>query len=372
LRTLNETPDLNTVPVEGHTRRHVVPGRVGHRFAEHHGMLDKGDRIDPALYATLRSQDRAIDTHTVDTPGGKFTYAVAPEGFALPYLPDPLALGAALRVTGLPDVDPYEVHRIPFYGDKWDPAMEAKGWPHAQPFTIVAFEGRGKAKWHPQTREFRVPLPKAERARVHISALLTEAGLEQMHLAEQLQAGRSGHWEKLRHMILDGAHWMFTPSRILELVHAVQKPLVMPTPSSIAAQRSIGQSIATLSLAPPVHSKSSARLDVQGHWAELRDDPAVAEPIQVSQHNAPAFERRLARLEAPDGAPYAFTGEHTFADTRYRRVRYQVSATSRFREFMDEPIRTSPEGQRLKVTSPEVTCWVKSSAPPPPPRVRRH
>lgn len=369
LRTLNETPDLNTVKIDARARRHVVPGRVGHRFAEHHGMLDRDDRVDPALYATLRDQDRAIDTHAVDTPGGRFTYAVAPQGFALPYLPDPLALGAALRVTGVPGTDPHEVHRIPFYGDEWKPDLEPKGWPQAQPFTIVAFEGQGEAKWDPQAREFLIPLPKAERARVHISALLTEAALDKMHLAEQLRSDRRGHWEKLRHLILDGGHWMFTPSRILELVHAVQKPLVVPTPPAVAAKRPLGQSTATLSLAPPVHSKSSVRLDVRGHWAEPLDDPAAPEPLQVSQHSAPAFERRLARLEAPDGAPYAFTGEHAFADTRYRRVRYQVAATSRFREFMDEAIRTSPEGERLKVTSPEVVCWVKSSAPPPPPQV---
>ena len=369
LRTLNETPDLNHVAITDRVRRHVVPGRVGHRFAEHHGMLDRDGRIDPSLFTLLGKQDRAIDEHVVDHDGGKFTFSVALEDFSLPYLPDPLALGAALRVEGVPGIDPGTVHRIPFYGDQWEANARATGWPHARPFSIVAFEGGGEAKWDADRREFLVPLPKAERARVRLSALPTEEGVDRMRLAELLRSEKRAHWEKLRRMVLDGQHWMFTPSRTLELVHAVQKPLVVPTPPAIATHRNTGQSIATLTLSPPIHSKSTMRLDVRGSWAEPVDDPARPEPLRIDIHNAPAFERRLARLEAPDGDPYTFTGAHVFADTRCRRVRYKVGASSRFREFMEPKIRNSPDGERLSVISPEVTAWVRSSAAPPPPRV---
>lgn len=369
LRTLNETPDLNHVAITDRARRHVVPGRVGHRFAEHHGMLDRDGRVDPSLFTLLATQDNAIDEHVVDHDGSKFTFAVAPEDFPLPYLPDPLALGAALRVEGVAGIDPHVVHRIPFYGDAWDAGARAVGWPYARRFTIVALEGGGEAKWDPGRREFLVPLPKAERARVRISALPTEEGVDRMHLAARLQSENPAAWEKLKRLVLDGRHWMFTPERTLELVHAVQKPLVVPTPPAIAAHRAKGDATATLTLSPPVHSKSTVRLDVRGSWAEPVDDPTATAPLRIDRRSAPAFERRLARLEAPDGAPYAFSGDHAFADTRYRRVRYVVGASSRFREFMEPAIRNSPEGARLSVTSPEVIAWVRSSAAPPPPRV---
>ena len=147
LRTFNDTPDKNTIAIDDRVRRHVMPARVGHRFAEQHGMLDSGGRIDPSLFTLLKTQDDALADWQVSADGATFTYPVAPADFQLPYLPDPLALGVAIRVAGVPGIDADEVHKIPFYGDKWDPDAEATGWPHAQPFTIVAIEGPGKAAW---------------------------------------------------------------------------------------------------------------------------------------------------------------------------------------------------------------------------------
>jgi hypothetical protein len=367
LRSLNETPDLNLVPLDGQVRRHVMPGRVGHRFAEHHGMLDRDGRVDPALYGLLSQQDRALEQVQVDGEGALFTYPVAAQDFKLPYLPDPLAVGAVLQVQGVRGIDPAELYRIPFYGDEWDPDAAALGWPQALPFTIVAAEGDGPPKWDPGTRQFHVPLPKAERARVRVAALLSRRGLEYMRLAHMLKARDPAAWRKLEPRVLAGGHWMFTPWRTLELVHAVQKPLVTPEPDAIRVSRSLGSATASLDFIAPVHSKSSVRLDVEGRWREPED--AGDAPLRAHEYAGPAFERRLARLEAPHGDPYPVRGEHVFADTRYRRVRYTVSASSRFREFMDKDIRESAQGKRLKVSSTEVVAHVPCSAPPPPPRL---
>lgn len=372
LRTFNATPDLNTVRIHEEVGRHVVPGRVGHRFAEWHGMLDRDGRPDPALYATLLEQDKALLFHVVTGAGeggraaAQFTYPVAKPGFELPYLPDPLAVGAGLVVSGVRGIDPTVVHRIPFYADLWDDSLTPDGWPHARPFTIVACEGVGEAKWVPDRREFRIPLPKAERARVRISALLTKEGIERMRLAWLLKRRDRAAWEKIEPLVLAGQHWMFTPWRILELVHAVQKPLVVPHADVIRAQRGFRQTTATLTFVAPVHSKSSARIDVQAHWQEPRDG---AGGLRREVFSALAFERRLARLESPDGAPYRIVGRHPLPDTRYRRIRYSVSASTRFREFMPEALRVEASGKSTAVVAPEVVTRVASSAPPPPPSV---
>jgi hypothetical protein len=370
LRTLNDTPDKNTVAIADRVRRHVLPGRVGHRFAEQHGMLDKNGKVDPALFNLLSTQDEALQDWQVVADGAVFNYPVAAADFDLPYLPDPLALGVALRVAGVPGIDPGDVHKIPFYGDEWDPGIEAKDWPQARPFRIVAIEGSGAAKWDPQQREFVVPLAKAERARIRYGALLTPAGVELMKLTQLLRSQPHGAeiWKKLQHIVLDGGHWMFTPWRTLELVHAVQKPLVVPTPPEIDITRNLGAARATLHFKPPLHSKSTARLDIEGRWSEPFDE--LDQPgLAFRDFKAHAFEQKIARLASPQAAPIPIQGPHAFADTRYRRVSYRIDATSRFREFMDATIRNSPEGAALKVSSPEVTAWVPSSAPPPAPKV---
>lgn len=380
LRSYNDTPGANAHHNPARVRRHVVPARVGHRFAELHGMLDKDGRVDPGLFDLLAEKDDPLaEKKVVGDDGVLFTYPVAKAVFAVPYLPDPLAMGVALRVYGLPEVDPAEIHRIPFYGDEWDPEAPATGWPHARPFSIVAVEGSPSAKWDPAEREFVVALPKAERARVRYGALLTPAGLELMKLARLLQSDPHGRraWAKLEQAILSGAHWMFTPWRTLELVHAVQKPLVVPTPDRILASRHAGDIAARLDFSPPLHSKSTARLDVAGEWSEpfdLAELPSPGPALEYRQFSAPAFDRKISRLQSPDAGPVPIHGSHAFGDTRYRRVRYRIDATTRFREFMPVEkdgvaIRDSVNGEALKVTSDEVVCHVPGSAPPPPPQL---
>ena len=69
IRTFNDVPAKNTQPIPDRARRHIVPPRVTHRFAETHGVMDKNGRVDPGLYATLAGLDESLGTAIVQTAG---------------------------------------------------------------------------------------------------------------------------------------------------------------------------------------------------------------------------------------------------------------------------------------------------------------
>src|SRR6185295_4328176 len=150
------------------------------------------------------------------------------EDLMLPYLPDPFARGVAF--VGLPNVlglgplgsDPGAVKvqltsldpdhpnqkvavvKIPFDG----------AWPDAAPFRIRIVEGTGAPVW--KQHVLTVFLPKAEVAHVRFSSYPNKEDLVQMGIWGWLTKQLT-----LESYAMAGQHWMITPFRHLELVHAV-------------------------------------------------------------------------------------------------------------------------------------------------------
>lgn len=358
------------------TRRNVHPARVAARFAETHGVLDDGDgRPRAALWQTLaeRDHDFAVDIAITDAwnpdatqPPAKVEtrFTRAPVGQPTPYPADPLTGGVAIRVTGVPSIDPAKLHFIPFYAKDWNP-LDKIDWLEDRSFQITA-AADGPFGWDADGRIFHVPLPKAERARIHISAIVPDAGIEMFKLREQVIVREGeGAWRKIEPRVRDGQHWMFTPSRMVELVHATQRPLIVPQFVKPHVERNQGGLKSRLNFRTPLHAKSTTRLDVDGDWIEI-DDTAVGQP-RVRRVSAHAFERKLARLETPTES-LEIVGEHVFADTRARYVTYRAVATTRFREFMPLDIRQDP--RLVSVGSQPKSIWVPSATRPPAPAIR--
>ncbi len=361
-------------------RRNVHPARVGHRFAELHGVIDSPQGTPRAdLYDTLVERDAAFkedialtrpwqpppepgDPEPMSLPDVETAFTRSPEHGATPYPPDPIAGGAAIRVTGLSDPVWNDLHFVPFYGDKWDPQAPLD-WLKDDSFAIAARE-TGDPGWDPDRRRFVVPLAKAERARLFISAVMPDAAIELMKMKELVirEHGLEG-WKKIERRVMAGQHWMFTPNRMVELVHAVQKPLVTPQVATIFAQRASGAVAAQLGFRTPLHPKSTARIDIDGDWIEI-DDSAPSGPVvrQVSGH---AFDHKPFRL---DPSLASLGGDHVFADTRARRVGYVATATTRFREYLPEAVRIDPP--QITVQSDRQAIWVPSATAPPAPSIR--
>lgn len=374
IRSFNETEPQNVVPSTQTARRHLLAPRVTAQFAETHGVLDGPDgKIDPTTFPLLSSRDDTLAQMVLTAPDSgvsvanpdddpanrsKPRYSFATEGFTLPHLPDPMAQGVRVLVEGIGLSPSDQELFVPYY--------PAGDWPDAQPFEIFMDEGPASASFDPAMRRLTVSMPKAEIARVTVSHTLRKEDLD-----------RLGVWMWATNLLgpdvtddmvenaTRGRHWMLTPDRKLRLYHAVQKPLITPAFLTLNELRSAGQTDVNLNGLSPIHAKSTEKLDLRGAWNEIRDRRDAEGPT-VEPAMGDAGDIRIRRLNhANDQIRYNFN--HEFGDTRYRRVTYEMTATTRFREFMPEAIRADRDA--LTVTSETRAAWVPNATPPPAPEV---
>ncbi|MEM9839288.1 MAG: hypothetical protein AAF830_09045 [Pseudomonadota bacterium] len=378
IRTLNDTPDKNTIPTTDRSERHIVPPRVTQRMAEAHSKLDTGQngRLDPSWYPQLVELDQAIPHHPVQREAESESHMAAPVGFTLPYLPDPAAIAVFIRIIGAPGVDPNTPFRIPLY------RSPNAAWPSAEPFRIVLIEDASiPACCNVESNDEQgttatIALPKAVRARLLVSCEIDPSMRSFMAIENMIERARPPRKKRteLRELVAQGRHWMLTPWRTLEVIHAVQKPLIMPDLKRLTEQRFFGQTAARLLMRvpTPLHANSTGKVDLIGTWSEPVDDPVSplteavdGRPAAAAQETV-AFTRDIARDDAPEDR-YPLQGEHDFQNTHYRRVTYRLDATTRYKEFMDKPVRTDPSA--LKITSAPKRLWIPNTAPPPPPDI---
>jgi hypothetical protein len=391
IRSFNDTPADNTVPATQKAHRFTVAPRTTHREAEQHGMLDSAGKVDPATFTMLATKDQSLAEEKLllagplsEQPPVETGFAVMVEGDALPYLPDPLTLQAAARIFGHPTFPASKIITIPLYPGS------AK-WPEAAPFKIELYENPAdQPHFDAATRTLFVPLPKAVRAKLRLSVKPTKDVLEILGVWSWLNAAQQATLQK---RTLNGQHWMLTPWRTIELVHAVQRPLISPKIQKVTVGRALGDTHAAPNFVSTCSIKSTDHLDLLAEWNEpvedlsqpaganrARNDHAFAVKITDEQSYAgtPDFLLEGSDLVRAGGAFHDRVARkvHEFNDTRYRRVEYQLEATTKFREFMPVNLLTEvvngqsqPTDKHIKVTGPKVRTWIPSSAPPPAPEV---
>ncbi len=325
-----------------YAERHIVPPKVGELSAEQHGKFDVPPPAGKNWFEIIVARDKTFDT----APDGINPAYYDSDQIATPYLPDPLARGAAFR--NLPGVSPNQpVTTVDFGG----------GWLDNQNFRVrITGADKGAAptppRWDAAKRVLTVQLPQAAMLEVSLSSTLDPAALDLLGIWSWLdEANLTGRWKQAA---LDGQVWMATPSTTLTLVHAVQHPLITPTfTSAFTAYRTLGGVSAVL-VDPkmPVDGPSTVSMDVFGQWYEPFDDPAQPTPqvrtgrgaacrlsIQPDDTTAPLLPAAAGQN------PATLLNTHQFGDTRHRRVAYTASATSRFREyfpFSDAQITADP------------------------------
>jgi hypothetical protein len=407
IRSFNDTAADNVVPTTQIARRVAAPPYVTVRDAEQHGKLDSQGKLDVSLFNLLAHQ-KDVDPHDpsaairevklltqgpLDTAPTETAFAVYENGRALTYLPDPLAAEVAVRVFDHPNIADTEIIRIPLYptGD----------WPEARPFVIEVYDEPIEAPYyHAATHRLRVPLPKAVRARLRFSMTLTPEALSLLGVFQWLAPADQN---AQRSRALSGQHWMLTPWTMVEVVHAVQRPLLDPHFVALSVlDRSSGQTSAFPIAQVACSIDSTDRLDLYGEWHEPADDPSTpgsVGPVDRQRRDV-AFQVKITgpkqyasdsvapgtpehTVSAPDVVAInaavhqrIATKAHEFHDTRYRRIEYWFDATSRFREFLPGPLLTTlvggdrvPTDTNIKVTGPRRVTWVPNSAPPPAPSV---
>ena len=402
IRTYVDKPERSSKAV----RRRIAPPRVTQRFAETHGVLDNSNRqLRQDVYKMLVEQDNGFglvevpasdylnaDPASVGDFKGKATqYTAAEEKYALPYLPDPHALAICARLRGLGDKTWKDVY-IPLY-DTWNDRF-AKDWPHSQSVMIEGSEAclATGFRFNKATRTLEVPMPKACRQKVRLSSCIVPAqlfdptrsvellkfGLGALDnfalwaLMQQMVAGQKMSLDRIRNLILAAQHWMFTPWREIELIHATQKPLVVPDflTTLKVSQRPLRGLDAQLQFTTPLSGPSTVRLDLDAVWSEPDDNSveiaAKSHPV-VRGHREHVKQLPIARIDGFFGPFVPPVQEHHFHDTRYRRVIYSLTAASRFKEFFEKSLRDNDAA--TSVTSGDAVRWIKNSAPPPAPGV---
>lgn len=287
-------------------------------------------QLDPGTYDAIAARantDFAQVPGVVADPGNydRPYYPGPAAGVAplpVPYLPDPLAAAAYFR--GLPG-GPDGFLNVSLAADS--------PWPHSWPVRLVLGEGDGR----PQVtdgdgeRVLAAFLPKAGRAQVRVSCGIPDDQLDVMGVWRWMSA--DGVTEEQRRAAVTGGNWMLTPHRVVELVHAVRRPLLTAEfRDDFRLLREAGQTFVTLDGYLLFHRASTGRVDVTATWTDDVDpgtgDGAPADPPgQVSGRQHLPVRLRGGRpnlLELED--------RQEFGDTRHREVTYTTTVTTAFAE----------------------------------------
>ncbi len=325
-----------------YAERHIVAPRAGQLLAEQHGMFDVPPPAGKNWFEIIASRDVSFETAADGINAAHYDS----DQIATPYLPDPLASGAAFRDL------PGTTH------DKPITTADFSGvWPNHRPFRlkitgVAEHTPPAPPHWDAGKRVLTVQLPQAAMLDVSLSCTLDLPALDLLGIWSWLGETRlAGLWQQAA---LDGQVWMATPFTTLTLVHAVQHPLIIPEfTSAFAAQRRLGGTSAVL-VDPkmPIDGPSTVSMNVFGQWYEPFDDPAQPAPQVRAAHGAVCHlslqpDDTTAPLN-PAGSgenPAKLLNTHQLGDTRHRRVAYTASATSRFREyfpFSDAQIAADP------------------------------
>jgi hypothetical protein len=363
--------DFNSPSAET-AERCIAPPKTSAQMAEWHGMFDTANGVDPNAYATLTR----LDGNFPDRPYGNSAPALAP------YLPDPLALGAALDFST--NQDWQTGHARPPVQVTFDGT-----WPGLQTFRLLMQEGSSEPSWDPAQRVLTVQLSKAGVKKLNLSCYMGDdlnndgtsgVGLfdswdsakNLVEKATRFRGSLEHVLEQTRQEALQGRNPQLTPARVVTLVHAVQRPLVQPDLKGLSWVRTEGDTFCEFAGRTPVDGPSTGSVELFAQWDEPVDDginppSRKASTTRVWRRDV-ATNETVVLLEPRDvqnqplGNP-----KHEFGDTKYRRVTYWMVATTRFREYFPDSIGSDPA--QITQASNRLTIDVPSAARPPAPKV---
>lgn len=330
--------DVDATPV-AHSRRHILPPRTAQNVAEIHGGFDAfpGGPPDPAMYETITARERPFP---LGEDGTAAPMAEIPD--PVPYLPDPIAVGAAFwNLPGTPNVSGADVAinvGAAFSGatigtanlttTKIDFDSADRSWLDKRPFVLeaqgvdssdsrvtafgVTYGGPPTApKWNAADRVLGVAVPKGEQVVVTMSTFTGKIDPVQRKVGWDLLTHGvfSWGWARLSsypavRALLDkltrmGANWLVSPFRTLTLTYAVNRPLIPPKWKSPGLPtRTTGQTWVELRDTQPVHGASTVKVDIYAEWNDVLDDP-VSEQLLDGREGRSLVPHQQHAFEVP-------------------------------------------------------------------------
>jgi hypothetical protein len=368
--------------------RHVFPAKVTQRQAEEHGKLDEMS-LDRSWQVSLRCDNTLgiLELKDIDDPSQSSAFGISDsaeivaskddpdnpneesQSYAInrwdgtlptPYLPDPLAAAVALR--GVPRAAPggaLEVHQLPERGGDVPvcrvPFDFEASWPEVPSFRLRIAERRGRLDpdtgietfthpadpphWDPVARLLTIFLAKGEVASVPFGTVPDAASIPALGAADWLLSEPSPDLAAelaLRRAVELGCHWMVSPARALQLVHAVQRPLAPARLTSTdKLNKVLGATVATIAGEMHVHAPTTGHLTLLARWTDVIDDGTSTDLVKKE---GSAVLETFAVPPAASGSAFPPAGaaagaRHELGDTKHRFVQYRLRASTRFREY---------------------------------------
>ncbi len=389
--------------------RFFLPPEVDFGIAEKHGAFDEGIGSDKANNKIVQ-QFNIIKNHDHTPPANPNTqYHPNPAGddvvfdeqraIVTKYLPDPIAEGLAIWKGNPKKL----VFKVPFYPDN-------KVWPDPRPVRIRLIPHDGPLELDTSQLNFSIlkfKIPAGTEEKLYISCYISKETLEnemghwpklleylakggdpipqaQQNRMEQFKNyifGVTGTtcktWtpEELEQLITDGGHWLFTPPRPLQLVHAVQQPIEPPQIQQLTAFRHPNSTEAYLEANIGVHGNSTGKVELFAEWEEPLDDLQEDKPktlqkrMLVEDQKVGYEETVLLRKEEGNLTSNTYI-EHLFNDTKHRMVTYRIDGTTRYREYFTNIISKLSKAEfPLSVSGNTLELNIKNSARPLTPEV---
>jgi len=359
IRTFNSSPDLDTTPADlAAADRHITPPRGSVEMGERHGIFDDANgRLNPspAMWQLIKQRDEGkfdevqIASIVIDGEAQWFPLEPAERIDKLPYLPDPLARGAALR--NLPGTAHGTIGRVEpgggaagevSYDTLPDPNPRPGSatlvsfdgeddWQKVVPFRLALSEGDTPPGWDPTGRKLTVFLPKGETRVTALSSYLDPDDLKLMGVWQWLREyiefittqkpetdfyrtyASKDQITQVLQLAVEGGHWMLTPPQLLTLVHAVQQPLGIPDFTRLTAQLDT-QSASELQTIPESDPTAEVEMDVLTAWRKPGDtDAYLVGGLQVHGASTAKVDVRAEWVDPVDDLNETKPGEQAFS-----------------------------------------------------------
>jgi len=286
--------------LDNYSQRFLLPPKNSQLMAETHGMFEKamGDFPDAAatIYEIITSHEGLYEKSKENKE-----VIYKPSDVKVIYLPDPMAAGVAIFLA-----EGYETTHtsefVPrlfgFYSNDEVSATNTNmdipsDWYNAKPLTIRLEEGVLHSTWDAPNRVFTVYLPQGYRTRLRISTFWREKDMKELSAVWQMVKESSPiNYNALEKLARIGQHWMVSPSREIELVHAVQQPVEEPVIKALIPDRDFGETIARINIRFSVHGESTEKVEFQAKWTDPLDD-AISVEIKKSQRSSSIRDQEI-------------------------------------------------------------------------------
>jgi len=265
---------------DSHSLRYLLPPKNSQLMAECHGKFDKAfgnAQMAKDIYKIITDHE---GLYQQDEKNKEKVYQ--PSEVEIIYLPDPMAAGVALFLAD--DCENTHTQEFAprlfsfFAKNELQPGNTDKvdipeDWYKSGYLRLKLEEGDYDTKWNAEERQLTFYLPKGIRTRIRFSTFWRQSDLKELSAIWQMvKEEASDDVNEAKELAFNGRHWMVSPSREMELVHALQQPLDMPVIEDLLPNRDFASTQADINIRFDIHGQSTEKVELQARWTEQWDD----------------------------------------------------------------------------------------------------